>query len=388
MQAVISGWHRACFSVFLIANDAPDNVMKRVLLNLLTVLISLVVAMAACEIILVSMDWSPQRSTSDYLQFGYSTGVPVWDEDGILEEARPVKVKLFQPDDDLFWKPIPNTEFTNAQGFRGSQDIAVANGKQAIRILILGDSCSFLGRRLYADVLHDKLSSDFPETPFEIINASVPGYTSFQGRKILERMLEYQPHYACIYFGWNDHWILPSGYSDQFHYDLIHSMKLVQLAKILWARVMDVRDYRVPLDDYQDNLAAMVEQLRANGVVPILIAAPAGYAGKGMPGWAFQFYQEYYRMTVEEIKDIPETHKAYAEVAARVASDHKAVLVDMQGYLARLNPSLKTFFRNDLIHLKERGHEAVANEIYNQIQSYNSANRLTWDSLRARSGRL
>ena len=51
--------------------------MKKVLLNLLTVLLSLVVAMAACEIILVLIDWSPQRSTSDYLQFGYSTGVPV-----------------------------------------------------------------------------------------------------------------------------------------------------------------------------------------------------------------------------------------------------------------------------------------------------------------------
>jgi lysophospholipase L1-like esterase len=362
--------------------------MKQVLLNLLTVLLSLIVAVVACEIILVAMDWSPQRSTSDYLQFGYSTGVPVWDEDGILEEARPVKVKLFQPDDNLFWKPIPNTEFTNAQGFRGAQDIAVANGKQAIRILILGDSCSFLGRRLYADFLHDKFSRDVPEIPFEIINASVPGYTSFQGRKILGRLLEYQPDYACIYFGWNDHWILPSGYSDQFHYDLIHSFKVVQLAKILWARVTDVRDYRVPLDDYQDNLTAMVEQLRANGVIPILIAAPAGYADKGMPRWAFQFYREYYRMTAEEIEDIPETHKAYAEVTARVAKDHKAILVDMQGYLAQLNPSLKTFFRNDLIHLKERGHEAVANEIYNQMQSYNSSNRLTWDALRSRPGRL
>ena len=56
--------------------------MKQVLLNLLTVLLSLIVAIVACEIILVAMGWSPQRSTSDYLQFGYSTGVPVWDEDG------------------------------------------------------------------------------------------------------------------------------------------------------------------------------------------------------------------------------------------------------------------------------------------------------------------
>lgn len=361
--------------------------MKKTLLNLLTVCISLVVVVVTCELILVAMDWSPQRSTSEYLQFGYSTGIPVWDEDGLLEEARPVKVKLFQSDQQLFWKPIPNTDFTNAQGFRASEDIAVANGKQAIRILVLGDSCSFLGRKLYANVLQDKLTSDFPDIPFEVINASVPGYTSFQGRKILPQLLEYRPHYACIYFGWNDHWILPSGYSDKFHYDLIHSFRLVQLVKILWARMMDVRDYRVPLDDYRDNLTAMVEQLRANGVVPILIAAPDGYAGQGMPKWAFRFYQEYYRMTADEIGRIPETHRAYAGVTARVAKDHQAILVDMPQSLARLDPAPKTFFRNDLIHLTDRGHEAVASEIYHQMQGYNAANRLTWASLRARSGR-
>jgi len=372
-----------CSAASLPAADVSDVFMKKPLINLFVVVLSLLVAMAACEIILVMVDWSPQRSTSDYLQFGYSTGVPVWDEDGLLEEARPVKVKLFQPDDELFWKPIPNTEFTNAQGFRGTADIAAANENKAIRILILGDSCSFLGRRLYANVLYEKLTRDFPGIPFEVINASVPGYTSFQGRKRLEQLLEYRPHYACIYFGWNDHWILPSGYSDQFHYDLIHSFKLVQLTKILWARLMDVRDYRVPLDDYEANLAAMVEQLHANRVIPVLIGAPAGYAGKGMPRWAFQFYQEYYRMTPEEIRHIPQTHQAYAEATARVAKGHKAILVDMQSFLERLNPSLKPFFRNDLIHLKERGHEAVADEIYNQIQSYNAANGLTWPQLRA-----
>ncbi len=68
--------------------------------------------------------------------------------------------------------------------------------------------------------------------------------------------MQYKPHYACIYFGWNDHWILPSGYSDQFHFELIQSFKVVQLAKIMLARVMNMRDYRVPLEDYQANLTS------------------------------------------------------------------------------------------------------------------------------------
>lgn len=354
---------------------------KNSVLNIVTVLASLLIGVVVCELVLVSIQWAPQKTTSDYLQFGYSTGVPVWDEDGVLEEARPVKIKLFEYDDELFWKTIPATEFTNAQGFRGKQDVAIANPDNAIRILILGDSCSFLGRKLYADFLYERLTQDHPEARFEIINASVPGYTSFQGRKALERLMQYQPHYACIYFGWNDHWILPSGYSDRFHYELIHDFKVVQLAKIMLAKLMDRRDYRVPLDDYQVNLTGMLNDLAANKVIPIMIAAPSGYAGKGMPAWAFDFYRQYYRMSADEIKNIPATHEAYAKVVARVSDDSRAIFVDAQAQFNRLSSSMRPFFRNDLIHLTDAGHAAMAEEIYNQMIDYNVSNQLTWEAL-------
>jgi lysophospholipase L1-like esterase len=354
---------------------------KSILFNFITVFLSVLIGLAACELVLVAIDWSPQRTTSDYLQFGYSTGVPVWDEDGVLEEARPVKVKLFQNDKELFWKTIPNTQFTNSQGFRGERDVSVANSSDAIRVLILGDSCSFLGRKLYADYLYDQLTRDYPETQFEIINASVPGYTSFQGKKVLKRLMQYKPHYAVIYFGWNDHWVLPSGYSDQFHFDLIHSFKTMQLAKIMLAKIMDIRDYRVPLDEYQANLKGMQQELKANDVIPILVAAPAGYGKRGMPKWAFDFYQQYYRMTVDEIRDIPETHLAYANVVAEVAKDSNTIFINGQSHFSRISSSLKPLFRNDLIHLTEKGHQALADQIYSQIKDYNSKNEINWSAL-------
>ena len=282
----------------------------------------------------------------------------------------------------FFGKPIPNTEFTNSQGFRGKAGGFVANRDGAIRILILGDSCSFLGRKLYADFLHDQLTDAYPETRFEIINAAVPGYTSFQGQKALKALMEYKPDYACIYFGWNDHWILPSGYSDQFHFELIHSFKVVQLAKIMLARMTNMRDYRVPLEAYQANLKAMLAELKANAVIPVLIAAPAGYEGDGMPSWAFDFYREYYRMTPDEIKNIPVTHKAYANAVAKASADSQAIFVDAQEYFNRLSPSLKPFFRNDLIHLTDKGHQVMAEAIYNQINTYNATNKLTWPASR------
>lgn len=356
--------------------------IKNSVLNILTVLASLLIGVAVCELVLISIQWAPQKTTSDYLQFGYSTGVPVWDEDGVLEDARPVKIKLFEYDDELFWKTIPGTEFTNAQGFRGKQDVAVANPDNAIRILILGDSCSFLGRKLYADFLHEQLTQNHPEARFEIINASVPGYTSFQGKKALERLMQYKPHYACIYFGWNDHWILPSGYSDRFHYGLIHDFKVFQLAKIMSARLMSRREYRVPLHDYQANLTEMLHALAGSAVIPIMVAAPAGYAGQGMPSWAFDFYRQYYRMSADEIENIPATHQAYANVVAKLAKQHNAIFVDAQAYFNDLPAPVKSLFRNDLIHLTERGHQAMAQAIYQQIDHYNSANQLTWATLK------
>lgn len=360
---------------------------KSIYCNILITVLSIVFALVVCEVALVAINWSPQRSTSDYMQFGYSTGVPIWDEDGILDEAQPVKVKLFQQDEELFWKTIPDTEYTNGQGFRGEQDVAVENRNDAVRILILGDSCSFLGRKLYVDFLYDQLAKDYPTTRFEIINASVPGYTSFQGRKIIKRLMQYKPHYACIYFGWNDHWILPSGYSDQFHFDLIHNFKVVQLARITWARLTETRDYRVPLDAYQANLTAMVKELKDNNVIPVLIAAPSGYGEKGMPKWAFQFYQQYYRMTADEIKTIPATHKAYADVAARVSQNFDTVFVDAPKHFNRISSSMRPFFRSDLIHLTEKGQAALADEIYDQMKAYNSSNSLTWGALvRTNSG--
>jgi hypothetical protein len=46
---------------------------------------------------------------------------------------------------------------------------------------------------------------------------------------------------------------------------------------------------------------------------------------------------------------------------------------------------MKPFFRSDLIHLTEQGHEDLADEIYNQVNVYNSSNSITWGALRQTS---
>jgi hypothetical protein len=51
-------------------------------------------------------------------------------------------------DVELFWKPIPNTPFTGPRGFR-SPEPSVETSMESLRILVLGDSSSFLGQTPY-----------------------------------------------------------------------------------------------------------------------------------------------------------------------------------------------------------------------------------------------
>lgn len=134
----------------------------------------------------------------------------------------PDMVGLFESDADLFWRLRPNldhlpiqgtvgpypvsfTVSTNALGFRSGP---VPERKGEFRVLALGNSCTFgvgvgdeetwparletlLERSLGRDVL--------------VINAGVPGYSAWQGRRFLEtRGLDLAPDLVIASFGFND----------------------------------------------------------------------------------------------------------------------------------------------------------------------------------------
>ncbi len=80
------------------------------------------------------------------LQFGYDTGIPRYDSDGIESEGQLyTSVPLFEPHHKLFWQPIANTPFTGPGGFRQPEPPIEPDTDNDLTIIILGDSCSFLG---------------------------------------------------------------------------------------------------------------------------------------------------------------------------------------------------------------------------------------------------
>ncbi len=139
------------------------------------------------------------------------------------------KVSIFQADPWLMWRLVPGLKdllwdftvvTTNRQGLRMDRDVE-PKPEGTFRILCVGDSVTF-GYRVplvfpdnptsyvreevaYPPLLEKWLRAANPGREIEVVNLSVPGYTSGQGRRWLERDIAwYQPDLVTLCFGWND----------------------------------------------------------------------------------------------------------------------------------------------------------------------------------------
>lgn len=97
---------------------------------------------------------------------------------------------------------------TNSQGFRQNKDIQSNKEPSTRRILGLGDSVAFgFGleeEKTYLRQLENLLNQS-PKTRYEVINASVTGYNTFQERKLLqENIFKLKPNIIILSFVLND----------------------------------------------------------------------------------------------------------------------------------------------------------------------------------------
>ena len=314
------------------------------------------------------------------LRFGYDTGIPVFDSDGIEREGEPFRdVPLFEADTRLFWKPIANTPFTGEDGLRLATPTSKAKDASTFRIAVIGDSCSFLGKELYPNRFARMASEEGRKV--DVVNASCPGYTSFQGRRRLDDVWPWDPDLVAVYFGWNDHWKSLNGQTDR---QVMERQRLGEQAqtwlgksRLFWClyslrRAMPQpaplaqAPVRVPSDDYRDNLQAIVQQCEAHGCDVVLITAPSAFLPGRVPDWAYQFFGNIYHMSADEITNIPRTHAKYNEIVREVAeSSPSAFLLDVASTWSASEEFnlLPQRFRGDRIHLTEDGHQALAQQL-------------------------
>jgi lysophospholipase L1-like esterase len=113
------------------------------------------------------------------------------------------------PDPDLIWRLKPEAEgdlATNELGFRDTH----YNDRADDKILLLGDSVSWGDsitdvRRCYPFVLEQELAAGDPAHSYEVINTGVPGYSTFQEARYLQKYgLALNPKLIVLQFCLND----------------------------------------------------------------------------------------------------------------------------------------------------------------------------------------
>ncbi len=280
---------------------------------------------------------------------------------------------LFEPDSRCYWRLKPNVVapaergnwwggvMSNSQRMR-SREVSVSEADDRLRVLCFGDSTTFAFGVDFADawpnqlqVLLDQPTSlqasgaasaprsgrggtgglTPPRSPehvsdVEVLNAGIPGHTSYQGLQRLAADLEkWHPHLTVITFGNNDGWRW-DGLADKEHALptrnrvtawMNHSRALSWLCssrmqstrqqatqdESRWAEQATWNYFdpntnwtpRVSLEDFSDNLHAMIDLCRRHGSEVVLIVWPDQRQLLNQPTWRLP-YQAATRQVAEE----------------------------------------------------------------------------------------
>ena len=174
--------------------------------RLVVVIASLVASLAVSEVAV--RIWAPKQTCLRFTQ------------DVNELKALGIDDSVVENDPELFWRLAPNQNrsadgfpfrgvISNSQGLRADHGIPPEKPPGEIRILFLGDSCTFgyglLHTETFVYQVEQMLRTQFPNVQLQCINAGVPGYTLFQGLRLLETQgSRYHADLVVANFGFND----------------------------------------------------------------------------------------------------------------------------------------------------------------------------------------
>lgn len=273
-----------------------------------------------------------------------------------IEFGRPDPVMMkagFLDDDDLFWVT------------RDYPEKLARLERERPPLLLLGDSCTHLGEwdERLGELADQRLGADLA-----LGNLAVAGWSSYQGRRQLERdAAPLSPRVVTIFFGWNDHWI-GFGLEDETvaevkrifssRWSRLRLVQLVTKATVVWRARETGYPNRVSLEDFADNLRAMVETARQAGAVPVLLTAPSNHVVGQEPA-------ELTERWLREAADLVPLHQSYVEAVRAVARETGAPLCDLARRFADLPRSERDrLFSSDGIHFTPAGDHYLAEQVF------------------------
>ncbi len=292
--------------------------------------------------------------------------------------------KYYKKDAELFWRIRPNQtikgEFfvdgiykINSKGYR-EREFSAEKDPDLTRIICVGNSCTFGWKvnleQTYPKILEKLLNQNLPQPKFEVIDAGMTGYSTFQGLRFLKReILGFHPDIIIFSYGWND--MCPSEREDkdqkfppQWILNLDDFLSRSRFYSFLKFEIMNLLKsnqpqdekklvYRVSIKDYQENLKELEKIAQGSGIKVFFLSIPVSSAkvflGPGKtskPHIANKHYNKALRETTSEI-GVP--------------------LIDV-ALLFEDRSDLYDKGREEYIHYNAKGHQVVAEAIYKYFQ--------------------
>jgi lysophospholipase L1-like esterase len=277
-----------------------------------------------------------------------------------VELGLPALQRAVEPDPVLFWKLRPGLPPTLIEGRIGPSDpirftlsttpagFRSPGPEDPLSVVCVGDSCTFGLGVGDGETFPARLAA---ATGLGVLNAGVPGYSAFQGRRLLgERIGSWRPRDVVIQFGWNDAAVW-DGRSDEEHAallargpGLLYRSRLVQLLASLLPkssrgagdRSAGAARPRLTPEEFGDELRSLIRLARSRGARPILVLWPARYHLRAIR--------------------VPR----HLDVIRHVASEEGAPLVDLFDVFSRHGgDSLYA----DAVHANAAGNRAVADAL-------------------------
>ncbi len=264
-----------------------------------------------------------------------------------------------------------------------AQNISENNNSSEVQTLhVLGDSTSFGWGVDFEDSYPQQLAKKLKHSPafsgVVIKNYSTPGFTSYQGRLLLEDKVKIKKgDRVLVSFGSNDSY--PSLKSDQSRFQARNSMA----GKISWflnhlliikglrtlihslpdPRVIKTKNRRVSLEEYQENLDAIFQTILQNEGKPQFISICNG-----------ENYRKVAEQTAEALNipffNFPENFKPYLSKVHDIHPEKFVTYFEAYGKLIEKEPQLAFLFP-DFCHPNAIGHRLMAEILSLEGETYN-----------------
>lgn len=296
--------------------------------------------------------------------------------------------RIFERDKELGFR-FPEGRLISSNNFANLEEVVSSIEEKDSVFLNMGDSstsgwnsdmvfkgqkdpnAAFFTYQTYSDMLGR-------QTNCVAINAGVPGYTSYQGKKYLKRILEKTSSmgisidYVTLYFGNND-----------CTYNEVEDK--VQLDKEKPSKT-NTKGYRVTLQDYQKNMSDMIQLCRDYGAKPIIIVPPRHYDWS--PGVRSTLHKDEFCLALKSLRNrdtkkdllisldeykkgnyksatqydrvLPRIKEEYVSGLKKIAEDTKTEFVDVQEIIPLTNNSR---YFSDYCHPIEKTNQYIVDGI-------------------------